>query len=575
MTTNNKLNNNFIKKDKKSLSDFNKIVINEDCYEKYEKWLKHVRINSNTNGYMYRDKQNLVAIVNVENKGNEIWINALEVSDDYKGFGLGKELLNIAVKKLKATHLSVNKNNDLAISMYYTYGFKKIDETDKMIFMSIKKSINESTKNSSISSNREILLKVIELNKRLSSYDYGYRYNGKNIPVRNDSDDKFDNYTTLDPIEFNKYKIGSCWDYMLYQKVYLDSKNIDNINIYVDTEGNLPRHTFTIVPYENTFLYLESAYLEYQGVWVFQTLDEIIRFVISNMMRDSNVKSYYRAYQVSKDFNSYGLTPSEFMKYMIENSIKIKISDKKNIPKPIKVYNSKEVEKRKGMNESTMSLYSILNEAVKKANNPEDEGTDFSFGDDGKNPDPAAEETPDEPNPDEGDGGGDDFSVDDPDDDTPADDTSQSDDMFSDDPANNDDADPDSTDSDTTEDAPIESEPTNEEDNIVQPKIVKVSTLNKALMKQKMYEHYKSLQTYINSIKDLLDDNRILISDDDREICLDKINDIGSGLDMYIKHKFYNNNYEINLQNYTIFSKKMDDLLTFIDSFTKHKNKDD
>lgn len=224
------------------------------------------------------------------------------------------------------------------------------------------------------------------------------------------------------------------------------------------------------------------------------------------------------------------------------------------------------------------SLYSklnklVLNEATK---NPEDEGTDFSL-DNEENTDPSNDDTTvddsdnpenDDPsdapdNENEGsDGEGEDFSVEEDD---------NSENMFEGDPSSDDapeDGDP------SEEITPAEPEVAPEDKN-VQPKILKISTLSKALMKNKLYGNFNDFRSYLVSVHEILDDNRILINDDDREICLTKLNDIQEAVDLYIRYKFYTNNYEVNLQTYAMFSKKIDDLLTFINSLTKHKNKDD
>lgn len=218
------------------------------------------------------------------------------------------------------------------------------------------------------------------------------------------------------------------------------------------------------------------------------------------------------------------------------------------------------------------SVY-IINEATK---NPEDEGTDFSL-DNEENNDPSNDDTTvddsdnpenDDPsdapdNENEGsDGEGEDFSVEEDD---------NSENMFEGDPSSDDapeDGDP------SEEITPAEPEVAPEDKN-VQPKILKISTLSKALMKNKLYGNFNDFRSYLVSVHEILDDNRILINDDDREICLTKLNDIQEAVDLYIRYKFYTNNYEVNLQTYAMFSKKIDDLLTFINSLTKHKNKDD
>lgn len=53
------------------------------------------------------------------------WFGSLEVSNKYRGYGLGKQILDIIVNKYKAGALAVYKDNEIAYKMYKNYGFKE------------------------------------------------------------------------------------------------------------------------------------------------------------------------------------------------------------------------------------------------------------------------------------------------------------------------------------------------------------------------------------------------------------------------------------------------------------------
>lgn len=172
--TKSSMDNNHKQNGKKSLSSFRKLAINNyaNLYSD-NKMIKHIKISNNTKGYLYIDKTNyLSAIVNVEYKDNgENWIQALEISDKYKGYGLSKQLLNVAIKDLKAQYLSVNKNNEVAKDIYDKYGFIVYDETNNMYFMRLKSIkedyIEESTNNKLYFISENSKLKI--LNPRIPS----------------------------------------------------------------------------------------------------------------------------------------------------------------------------------------------------------------------------------------------------------------------------------------------------------------------------------------------------------------------------------------------------------------------
>ena len=123
-----------------SLSDMKRIAITDEALRKYAsqyKQLSHVRVNKNTKGYLYLLDDKVQAIINVEDKQGEKWIQGLEIFGDAKGKGLSKSLLDVAVNELGATKLSVNKKNTLAKSIYDKYGFKVYDEDDAMYYMEL------------------------------------------------------------------------------------------------------------------------------------------------------------------------------------------------------------------------------------------------------------------------------------------------------------------------------------------------------------------------------------------------------------------------------------------------------
>lgn len=133
-----------------NLSSFTRRDLYQSTVDKYKseyKQLSHVRINKNTKGYIWLDGDSLVGFINVENKNGEKWINSFEIFGKYKKHGLSKQMMDVAMRDLKATHLSVNKKNNVAIKIYKSIGFNTYKETDTMLFMNINEFyIEESVK---------------------------------------------------------------------------------------------------------------------------------------------------------------------------------------------------------------------------------------------------------------------------------------------------------------------------------------------------------------------------------------------------------------------------------------------
>lgn len=133
-------------KGKKYLNAFKEIELtaNNIKWWKNQEGFKFLsNIKDNSKGYFYVDyAKTFVATIAVEEQSDSTtWIQLLEISKDYQGYGLSRQLLDTACKELKANRLSVNKNNSIAIKLYESYGFTKYKTVDDMIFMKYEKEL--------------------------------------------------------------------------------------------------------------------------------------------------------------------------------------------------------------------------------------------------------------------------------------------------------------------------------------------------------------------------------------------------------------------------------------------------
>ncbi|MEI2423239.1 GNAT family N-acetyltransferase, partial [Arthrospira platensis SPKY2] len=118
------------------LNSFNKTQITEAIAKKY-----NICSVADIKGYLYTDKNNsFVALVAVGTyKDKKSWIQPIEVAKKYRGRGLSKQLIDIAVNELGAKYLGVFIDNKVAIYIYKKYGFKvfKIVSDGTAYFMTI------------------------------------------------------------------------------------------------------------------------------------------------------------------------------------------------------------------------------------------------------------------------------------------------------------------------------------------------------------------------------------------------------------------------------------------------------
>lgn len=135
------IDSNFKPNKKINLSSLKKVILTKEYINSKKKQyprLKHLRYNEeHTASIGWEDKDgNLVALVSVSypggtrssKDGDYNWISMIEILNQYKGSGLGKQVLNYAVKALKGNALAVYKDNEVAYQMYKKYGFKEDNE---------------------------------------------------------------------------------------------------------------------------------------------------------------------------------------------------------------------------------------------------------------------------------------------------------------------------------------------------------------------------------------------------------------------------------------------------------------
>ena len=199
-----------------NLSSFKKVHIDEALINKYkEKYpvLKHVRCKDTKeyicDGYMWLDNDKLVCTVGSceYTDDHSKYIVSLEVMDEYKGYGLSKQLLSFAVNDMKCTKLSVNKNNEVAKKVYDDFGFKVFHQDDNMYYMEYKKDLNESydlingNYAANILMNDDTSNNIDEELAKLDSEDDSEFYSIRHDSVKDVKDEVISN--------FNEYEINS------------------------------------------------------------------------------------------------------------------------------------------------------------------------------------------------------------------------------------------------------------------------------------------------------------------------------------------------------------------------------
>ena len=176
---------------------------------------------------------------------------------------------------------------------------------------------------------------VIKLNKRLNKFHYGIPLDSI---IENPHDKKygepgqffFDNYRSLSPELFEKYKGGVCWDYVPYEARFFKEHfkySFKTYFIQFDNKLDRPTHTFLIFYKNNKCYYFESSFKPIAGIYEADSDKEIINFVMK-MMNDHPSNSLqinllkYPVYVIeynADDRKMYGLNVVEYMNYLCDN----------------------------------------------------------------------------------------------------------------------------------------------------------------------------------------------------------------------------------------------------------------
>lgn len=179
------------------------------------------------------------------------------------------------------------------------------------------KNFNEAGKSLNL---QDVKRECEKLNKKLNSYGYGLVMNGKLVDFKEDPREFANLYRTMSCKEFTQYRGGICWDYARFQKSFLNHIGLPAENYYIEIHNTQSStHTFTVIPVEHQYVYLESSFLKIQGVYVAKSIDIIIQYILQSMGYDPIKEAVdIRSYTDPKP----GLTTLQFMDYCMHHGMK-------------------------------------------------------------------------------------------------------------------------------------------------------------------------------------------------------------------------------------------------------------
>lgn len=109
--------------------------LEKECFSEpwSEKSLKEELTNETARFYVLRDNEKLLGYIGANNICDEVYITNVAVSENARGKGYGKRLVNHLIKQCELENalfatLEVRKSNKNAIALYEKCGFKKVGE---------------------------------------------------------------------------------------------------------------------------------------------------------------------------------------------------------------------------------------------------------------------------------------------------------------------------------------------------------------------------------------------------------------------------------------------------------------
>lgn len=248
---------------------------------------------------------------------------SIAIDPKYRRKGIAEYLVRVIIsrsydKSVDYLYWKVDPKNIASINLAKKCGFKYSNTKKEMkIYQYNISSVEESLSESTYP--KEVPDEIIDVLKRLNSYDYGYIKNGKKIKGM---ENFFDDYKSLTISEFEKYKIGVCWDYVHYEAYWFDKHGYKYDTFYIqvqDEDNDCPSHTYLVfyLPGSNKVYYFESAWGKYQGIEEFDNINKLHNTIKERHITSANSKcdpkTYFRNKYDAKSSSWEHLNCGEYM----------------------------------------------------------------------------------------------------------------------------------------------------------------------------------------------------------------------------------------------------------------------
>lgn len=341
------LDDNYKKKEYKDLSSFTRQYLTKEHIKKFKdkgKLIKYMRDQDSFDDtcYIWTDNDDdYVGAITYNSKADEngyIFLSAIDVSYKYLGCGIGKQLLEEAIKG-GVNALNVQIDNKIAIKMYTDRGFKISKESENAVKSGkskrydmyldkkeykdldwIDRFVHDDIFRNSVDVNPYTIKTPEELLKWMDCIRYGWIDNNYNVNGTGDDDDEMDfykYYRLQSPSELIKSHVGVCWDQVELEREWFKKHNIDHCIIYIEINNGeaCPTHTFLLYNTENKVCWFEHSWGTFKGIHEYTSISNSIKDIISKHQRFNNDFNSPIICTQLKDIPKYNCTCEEFMNF--------------------------------------------------------------------------------------------------------------------------------------------------------------------------------------------------------------------------------------------------------------------
>lgn len=161
----------------------------------------------------------------------------------------------------------------------------------------------------------DIIPFIRALNMELTKLDYGMVIDGEAITDENRMN--WNKYRSLSVEEFEKHRVGCCWDYAMYEHYWFDKNNIPHKLFYIEGGQIQETHTFLVYQNKGKHILFEASWKIKSGIYEFNNEEELLDYYCNEFIKNYG-NDYRRFVLYEYKQPKTGINANEFMSYILK-----------------------------------------------------------------------------------------------------------------------------------------------------------------------------------------------------------------------------------------------------------------